>query len=69
MITGSLFEFENRDAAKEKIESCGGKVSGSVSKKTSYLVSNEDSGSSKTKKAKELGVAIITEKELLEMIG
>ena len=69
VITGSLFEFENRDAAKEKIESCGGKVSGSVSKKTSYLVSNEDSGSSKTKKAKELGVAIITEKELLEMIG
>ena len=69
VITGSLFEFENRDAAKAKIESCGGKVSGSVSKKTSYLVSNEDSGSSKTKKAKELGVAIITEKELLEMIG
>ncbi len=69
VITGSLFEFENRDTAKARIESCGGKVSGSVSKKTSYLVSNEDSGSSKTMKAKELGVAIITEKELLEMIG
>ena len=67
VITGSLYKFENRDAAKTKIESYGGKVSGNVSKKTSYLVSNEDSESSKSKKAKELGVPIITEEELIAM--
>ena len=69
VITGSLETFKNRDAAKEKIESLGGKVVGSVSKKTNYLVNNDiDSTSGKNKKAKELGVPIITEKQLLEMI-
>ena len=69
VITGSLNTFENRDAAKELIESLGGKVSGSVSAKTSYLVNNDvSSTSSKNKKAKELGVSIITEEELLNMI-
>lgn len=68
VITGSLNTFENRDAAKELIESLGGKVSGSVSAKTSYLVNNDiNSTSGKNKKAKELGVPIITEEELLNM--
>lgn len=68
-ITGSLVYFSNRDEAKEKIENLGGKVSGSVSKKTDYLVCNDDkSTSSKMKKAKEFGVKIISEVELAEML-
>ena len=69
VITGSLEHFENRDALKEYIESLGGKTSGSVSSKTSYLINNDiNSGSSKNKKAKELGVEIITEEDFLEMV-
>ena len=69
VITGSLNHFANRDEAKEKIESLGGKVSGSVSAKTSYLVNNDiNSTSGKNKKAKELNVPIITEEELIEML-
>ena len=69
VITGSLNSFANRDEAKERIEALGGKVSGSVSTKTSYLVNNDiESTSSKNKKAKELGVPIITEEELIKMI-
>lgn len=69
VITGSLDCFENRDKLKEVIESLGGKVSGSVSKKTNYLVNNDvDSASSKNKKAKELGIEIITEKTLMNML-
>lgn len=67
-ITGSLNHFANRDEVKEKIESAGGKVSGSVSAKTSYLVNNDISSTSgKNKKAKELNIPIITEDELIEM--
>lgn len=69
VITGSLNQFANRDKAKEKIESLGGKVVGSVSAKTSYLVNNDvDSASGKNKKAKELGIPIISENELIEML-
>lgn len=69
VITGSLNHFKNRDEVKESIESMGGKVSGSVSAKTSYLVNNDiESTSGKNKKAKELGIPIITENQLLEMI-
>ena len=69
VITGSLEHFENRDACKAKIESLGGKTAGSVSKKTDYLINNDiNSGSSKNKKAKDLGVPIITEEQFLEMI-
>ena len=69
VITGSLEKFANRDEAKERILSLGGKVAGSVSKKTDYLINNDIlSGSSKNKKAKELGVPIITEDDFLEMI-
>ncbi len=69
VITGSLNHFANRDEAKEKIEAAGGKVSGSVSAKTSYLVNNDvTSTSGKNKKAKELNIPIISEEELIEML-
>lgn len=69
VITGSLNNFANRDEAKEKIESLGGKVVGSVSKKTDYLVNNDiNSTSGKNKKAKELGIPIITEEELINIL-
>ena len=68
VITGSLKHYENRDALKAEIEAGGGKVSGSVSKKTDYLINNDiESGSSKNKKAKELGIPIITEDMYIEM--
>ncbi len=70
VITGSLEHFENRSALKETIENAGGKVTGSVTKKTSYLINNDiASTSSKNKKAKELGVPIITEEQALEQFG
>ena len=66
-ITGSLEVFENRNQLKEKIESMGGKVTGSVTGKTFALINNDAaSNSSKNKKARELGVEIITEREFLE---
>ncbi len=69
VITGSLTHFENRNQCKAEIENAGGKVSGSVSKNTNYLVNNDiHSGSSKNKKAKELGIPIITEEELIELL-
>lgn len=69
VITGSLNHFTNRDEAKEKIEAAGGKVSGSVSAKTDYLVCNEESNSSKYKKAQSLGIKIINEDELIKMLN
>lgn len=69
VITGSLEHFSNRKECKEKIEAAGGKVSDSVSKNTNYLVNNDIfSSSSKNKKAKELGIPIITEEELIDML-
>lgn len=70
VITGNLNKFANRDEAIAKIESAGGKVSGTVSAKTSYLVNNDvTSTSGKNKKALELGVKIINEEELIKMIN
>ena len=70
VITGSLNHFANRDEAKEKIEVAGGKVSGSVSAKTSYLVNNDTASTSgKNKKAKELNIPIISEEELIKMLN
>ncbi len=67
VITGTLSLFENRNALKEAIEEKGGKVTGSVTSKTSYLINNDSlSTSSKNKKAKELGVTIITEQEFTD---
>ncbi len=69
VITGSLESFGNRKELQELIESRGGKVAGSVSAKTSYLINNDNmSGSTKNKTAKSLGVPIITEAEFLEML-
>jgi DNA ligase (NAD+) len=58
----------SREEAKSRIEAAGGRVSGSVSKKTNYLVAGEDAGS-KLDKAKELKVPVIDQAELLEMLG
>ena len=69
VITGSLNHFENRDALKKEIENAGGKVAGSVSAKTSYLINNDvASTSGKNKKAKELGIPIIDEDKIIEML-
>ncbi len=70
VITGSLNHFVNRDEAIEKIVSAGGKVSGSVSAKTSFVVNNDiTSTSGKNKKAKELNIPIISEEELIKMLN
>jgi DNA ligase (NAD+) len=70
VITGSLEKFANRDAMVAFIESHGGSVSGSVSKKTYALINNDiTSNSGKNKKAKELGIPIITEEELLSRVS
>ena len=70
VITGSLHNFENRDALKTAIENAGGKVTGSVSSNTDYLINNDiNSTSSKNKKAKELSVPIITEDEVMGLLG
>lgn len=67
-ITGSLNHFENRNQLKAKIESLGGKVTGTVTGKTTALVNNDStSNSSKNKKARELGVSILTEEEFMNM--
>lgn len=68
VITGTLNNFENRDALVEYIEDHGGKVISSVSSNTSYLINNDiNSTSSKNKKAKELNIPIITEEKLIKM--
>ena len=68
VITGSVEHFANRAQAKEFIESLGGKVTGSVTSKTNYLINNDTtSNSSKNKKAKELGIPILSEEDFLKM--
>jgi DNA ligase (NAD+) len=67
-VTGKLNHF-TRDSINEKIAELGAKAAGSVSKNTDYLITNEQSGSSKYKKAVELNIPIITEQEFLDMIG
>ena len=70
VITGSLEHFDNRNQAKELVESLGGKVTGSVTKKTNYLINNDTtSNSSKNKKARELGIPVISEEEFLKFAG
>lgn len=69
VITGSLKHFHNRQACKDRIESQGGKVAGSVSSKTTYLVNNDiTSMSSKNKKARELNVPVIDEEQLMQIL-
>jgi len=70
VITGGLNHFTNRDELKSKLESMGAKVSGSVSAKTTYLINNDvDSKTGKNQKALELNIPIISEEQLLEIIG
>ena len=70
VITGDVHQFKNRNEFKAYVEAQGGKVTGSVSKKTTYLVNNDlESASSKNKKAKELGIPIISEDTFVEMFG
>lgn len=70
VITGSVEHFTNRNEVKEVIEQNGGKVTGTVTAKTDYLINNDIlSNSSKNKKAKELGIPIITEEEFVKMIS
>ena len=69
VITGSVEHFANRDEVKALIEEKGGKVTGSVTSKTNYLINNDAaSNSSKNKKAKQLGIPIISEEEFLQMV-
>ena len=70
VITGSLDHYANRKDLKAEIEAEGGKVAGSVSAKTDYLITNNPgSGSSKNRDARALGVDIITEEQIMEMLG
>ena len=70
VITGSLVHYKNRDELVNIIEQLGGKVSGSVSAKTSYLINNDtQSSSSKNQKAQKLNVSIISEEDFIKMIG
>lgn len=70
VITGSVEQFKNRDELKEEIEKRGGKVTGSVTSKTNFLINNDNlSNSSKNKKAKELGINIITEIQFVEWLN
>lgn len=69
VITGSVNHFANRGEVKELIESKGGKVTGSVTSKTNYLINNDiQSTSSKNKKARDLGIPIISEEDFLKML-
>ena len=67
VITGSVEHFANRGEVKELIESLGGKVTGSVTGKTNYLINNDKA--SKNKKAKELGIPILSEEDFLQLAG
>ena len=70
VITGSVGHFANRGEVKEEIERRGGKVTGSVTSKTNYLINNDvNSTSSKNRKARELGIPIISEEEFLKMLN
>lgn len=70
VITGSVEHFTNRNEVKEVIEQKGGKVTGTVTAKTDYLINNDNtSNSSKNKKARELGIPVITEEEFINMLS
>ncbi len=70
VITGSVLHFENRNALKAAIEEAGGKVTGSVSAKTNYLINNDKTSSStKNKTAAKLGIPVISEEEVMAMMG
>ena len=69
VITGSVYKWKNRDELKAYIEALGGKVVGSVSKNTSYLINNDTtSTTAKNIKAQELGIPIISEEDFLKIV-
>ena len=69
-VTGKVTHFKNRDELKEKLESLGAKVTGSVTSKTDYLINNDkESTTAKNKKAKELNIPILSEDDLLRLIA
>ena len=69
VVTGAVTHFANRREIKELIEKKGGKVTGTVTSKTNYLINNDvDSTSSKNKKAKDLGIPVISEEDFLKML-
>ena len=69
-MTGDVHEFKNRNELKAYIESQGGKVTGSVSKSTNYLINNDvNSTSSKNQKAKELNIPILSEEDFIQKFG
>jgi len=68
VVTGAVHHFENRDALKAFIEARGGKVTGSVTKKTDYLINNDvNSNSTKNKTARSLGIPVISEEDFLKL--
>ena len=70
VVTGEVKHFKNRKQLQERIEEAGGKVTGSVSKKTDYLINNDAASSSnKNRTAKKLGIPILTERQFLDMLG
>ena len=70
VITGDVHHYKNRDEFKAYVEAAGGKVTGSVTSKTNYLVNNDAaSTSSKNRKAAQLGIPVITEDEFVERFG
>ena len=70
VVTGDVHEFKNRNELKAYIESQGGKVTGSVSKSTNYLINNDvNSTSSKNQKAKELNIPILSEEDFIQKFG
>ena len=69
MVTGSVNHFKNRKELQALIESKGGKATGSVTGKTTYLINNDvTSASSKNKKARELGIPILSEEDFLKLL-
>jgi DNA ligase (NAD+) len=68
-VVSGVFTHFSRDGIKQSIESNGGKISGSISKKTDYVVAGDKMGPEKKKKAEDLGVPVITEEEYVKMIG
>ena len=69
VVTGSVHHYKNRNELKADIEKNGGKVTGSVTSKTDYLINNDiNSNSSKNKKAKELNIPIISEEQFISML-
>ena len=70
VVTGNVYQFKNRNELKAYIESQGGKVTGSVSKSTNYLINNDvESTSSKNKKAQSLGIPILSEQDFINQFG